>query len=112
MSAAIRGFRSSVWSRPGLSTASYDLAPVQAMGLPASTPQPNGQPGYIRVDTVHQGELDGVKGLYHSNAVDEVTRFEVVCAVEKISERYLIPVLEQLLDQFPFVMLGFHADHG
>ncbi len=75
-------------------------------------PQPNGQPGYIRVDTVHQGDLDGFKGLYHINAVDEVTQFEIVCAVEKISERYLIPVLEQLLDQFPFIILGFHADNG
>jgi len=75
-------------------------------------PQPNGQPGYIRVDTVHQGDLDGVKGLYHINAVDEVTQFEIVCAVEKISERYLIPVLEQLLDQFPFIILEFHADNG
>lgn len=75
-------------------------------------PQTNGQPGYIRVDTVHQGDQDGVKGLYHINAVDEVTQFEVVCAVEKISERYLIPVLEQLLDQFPFVILSFHADNG
>jgi transposase InsO family protein len=75
-------------------------------------PQPNGQPGYIRVDTVHQGDLDGAKGLYHINAVDEVTQFEIVCAVEKISERYLIPILEQLFDQFPFVLLGFHADNG
>ena len=75
-------------------------------------PQPNGQPGYIRVDTVHQGDQDGVKGLYHINAVDEETQFEIVCAVEKISERYLIPVLEQLLDQFPFTILSFHADNG
>lgn len=75
-------------------------------------PQANGQPGYLRVDTVHQGDQDGVKGLYHINAVDEVTQFEMVCAVEKISERYLIPVLEQLLDQFPFIILGFHADNG
>jgi len=75
-------------------------------------PQPNGQPGYIRVDTVHQGDQDGVKGLYHINAVDEETQFEIVCAVEKISERYLIPVLEQLLEQFPFVILSFHADNG
>jgi transposase InsO family protein len=75
-------------------------------------PQPHGQPGYIRVDTVHQGDQDGVKGLYHINAVDEVTQFEIVCAVEKISERYLIPVLEQLLDQFPFIILSFHADNG
>jgi transposase InsO family protein len=75
-------------------------------------PQPNGRPGYIRVDTVHQGDQDGVKGLYHINAVDEETQFEIVCAVEKISERYLIPVLAQLLDQFPFVILSFHADNG
>lgn len=75
-------------------------------------PQPNGQPGYLRVDTVHQGDLDGGKGVYHINAVDEVTQFEIVCSVEKISERYLIPVLEALLDQFPFIILAFHADNG
>ena len=75
-------------------------------------PQPNGQPGYLRVDTVHQGDLDGVKGVYHVNAVDEVTQFEIVCSVEKISERYLIPVLEDLLEQFPFIILAFHADNG
>ena len=75
-------------------------------------PQPNGQPGYLRVDTVHQGDCDGVKGIYHINAVDEVTQFEIVCSVEKISERYLIPVLEDLLDQFPFLILAFHADNG
>ncbi len=75
-------------------------------------PQPNGQPGYIRIDTVHQGDLDKQKGVYHINAVDEVTQVEVVCSVEKISERYLIPVLEQLLDTFPFIRLGFHSDNG
>ena len=30
-------------------------------------PQPNGQPGYIRVDTVHQGVLDGVKTIAEQN---------------------------------------------
>jgi transposase InsO family protein len=75
-------------------------------------PQPNGQPGYLRVDTVHQGDFDGMKGVYHINAVDEVTQFEIVCSVEKISERYLIPVLEDLLEQFPFIILAFHADNG
>ena len=59
-------------------------------------PQPNGQPGYIRIDTVHQGDLDKQKGVYHINAVDEVTQFEVMFTVEKISERYLIPTLEVL----------------
>ncbi|MHB8564618.1 MAG: hypothetical protein ACYDDA_11885 [Acidiferrobacteraceae bacterium] len=75
-------------------------------------PRPEGRPGYLRVDTVHQGDLDGKKGVYHLNAVDEVTQFEIVCSVEKISERYLIPVLAALLEQFPFVVLGFHADNG
>ena len=75
-------------------------------------PQSDGQPGYIRIDTVHQGDLDGEKGVYHINAVDEVTQFEVVVSVEKISEYYLIPALEQLLEMFPFVILGFHSDNG
>lgn len=75
-------------------------------------PRPNGKPGYIRIDTVHQGDLDGQKGVYHINAVDEVTQFEVVCTVERISEHYLIPVLEQLLGTFPFIIIGFHSDNG
>ncbi len=37
-------------------------------------PDPKGRPGYLRVDTVHKGDLDGVKGVYHINAVDEVTQ--------------------------------------
>jgi len=36
-------------------------------------PDHQGQPGYLRLDTVHQGDLDGIKGVYHINAVDEVT---------------------------------------
>ena len=64
-------------------------------------PQSDGQPGTIRIDTVHQGDLDGEKGVYHINAVDEVTQFEVVVSVEKISEYYLIPALEHLLASFP-----------
>ena len=75
-------------------------------------PAPNNQPGYLRVDTVHQGDQDGVKGLYHINAVDCVTQFEAVATCERISEAYLIPVLEALLQSFPFVILGFHADNG
>jgi hypothetical protein len=75
-------------------------------------PEPSGQPGYIRIDSVHQGDLDKQKGVYHINAVDEVTQFEMVGSVEKISERYLIPILEQMLDNFLFVVKGFHADNG
>jgi transposase InsO family protein len=75
-------------------------------------PQPGGRPGYVRVDTVHQGDQDGVKGVYYVNLVDEVTQWEVVGAVEHISENYLKPLLERLLKQFPFRILGFHSDNG
>ena len=44
--------------------------------------------------------------------MDEVTQWEVVAATEQISEAYLIPVLEAMLEQFPFRILGFHSDNG
>jgi transposase InsO family protein len=75
-------------------------------------PHPEGKPGYIRIDTVHQGDQDKIKGVYHINAVDEVTQFEIVCSVEKISEFYLMPALELMLASFPFTILGFHSDNG
>jgi hypothetical protein len=75
-------------------------------------PRPQGQPGYLRMDTVHQGDKDGVKGIYHINAVDEVTQWEIVAATPQISEYWLIPLLERLLGQFPFVIRGFHSDNG
>ena len=75
-------------------------------------PNPQGQPGYLRADTVHQGDRDGVKGVYHINAVDEVTQWEVVGAAPYISEAWLEPVLEAMLKQFPFLILGFHTDNG
>jgi hypothetical protein len=75
-------------------------------------PEPGGRPGYLRVDTVHQGDRDGVKGVYYINLVDEVTQWEVVGAVERISESYLGPLLQRLLKQFPFRILGFHSDNG
>lgn len=76
-------------------------------------PDPRGRPGYLRVDTVHQGDdLDGSKGVYHINAVDEVTQWEIVAAVPQISEAFLLPVLEAMLQQFPFAIRGFHSDCG
>lgn len=75
-------------------------------------PNPQGKPGYLRVDTVHQGHHDGKPGVYHINAVDTVTQWQVVGCVETICERHLIPVLEAMLHQFPFRILGFHCDNG
>jgi len=75
-------------------------------------PAPKGLPGYIRIDTVHQGDLDGVKGVYHINAVDIVTQWELAASVEQLSEAYLLPVIALLLDGFPFEIRGFHSDSG
>lgn len=75
-------------------------------------PDPQGQPGYLRVDTVHQGHQDGKAGLYHLNAVDTVTQWQVVGCVETICEHHLVPVLEAMLHQFPFRIRGFHSDNG
>jgi len=75
-------------------------------------PAPNGLPGYLRIDTVHQGDGPEGKGLYHINAVDEVTQWEIVLAAPRISEAWLLPVLERLLRLFPFRILGFHSDNG
>ena len=75
-------------------------------------PEPNGQPGFLRVDTVHLGDRDGRKGVYVVNVVDEVTQYEHVGAAPAISERFMVPVLEALLRLFPFDVLGFHADNG
>jgi len=75
-------------------------------------PEPNGRPGYLRVDSVHQGDWGEQKGVYHINAVDTVTQWQVVGCVSQISEAHLIPVLEAMLHQFPFHLCGFHADNG
>ena len=75
-------------------------------------PDPRGQPGFLRVDTVHQGDWEGQKGVYHINSVDAVTQWEIVGCTPKISEFYLVPVLDAMLHQFPFRLLGFHVDNG
>jgi hypothetical protein len=76
-------------------------------------PDPRDRPGWVRVDTVHQGDRsDGAKGIYHLNAIDTVTQWQVVGAVETICDTHLLPVLEAMLHQFPFRIRGFHADNG
>jgi len=75
-------------------------------------PAPNAQPGFLRIDTVHQGDSPEGKGIYHINAVDEVTQWEVVLATPRISEAWLMPLLKNILEQFPFRILNFHSDNG
>lgn len=69
-------------------------------------PEPNGKPGSIRVDTVHQREI------YYLNLVDEITQWEIMIAVPMLSERYLLPALKLAISQFPFKIFNFHSDRG
>ena len=75
-------------------------------------PDPFGKPGYLRVDSVHQGDRDKEKGVYHVNLADEVTPWEIVVSVEGISEEFLKPALAAALAEFPFILRGFHSDNG
>ena len=61
---------------------------------------------------MHQGDLDKVKGVYHIDVVDAVTQYQFVGSAERISEHYLLPVLESLLEAFPFRLRGFHSNNG
>ncbi len=89
--------------------------PTRPSGIPIGErrkPDPRGRPGFLRVDTVHQGDWEGAKGVYHINAVDAETQWQVVGCVARITEQHVLPVLEAMLHQFPFRILGFHSDNG
>lgn len=75
-------------------------------------PHPKGKPGYFRVDTVHQGDKNGKKGIYHINFVDEVLQFQFVFSVPAISQKYMKQVLEMLYTQCPYIIINFHSDNG
>ena len=75
-------------------------------------PRPEGRPGFLRVDSVHQGDLNKAKGVYFINMVDEVTQSEFIFCVSAISEKYLKAVLEDVYCICPFVIVNFHSDNG
>ena len=75
-------------------------------------PIPEDKLGFLRVDSVHQGDRDIEKGVYYINMVDEVTQWEIIGCVEGISEYFLEPLILELLERFPFVILNFHSDNG
>jgi len=77
-----------------------------------SKPEPNGRPGFLRVDTVHQGDRNDIKGVYHINTIDEITQFEFIAAAEAITQDILIPILRRLINAYPFIIMGFHCDNG
>lgn len=61
---------------------------------------------------MHQGDKLGQKGVYHINIVDMATQFEYVGAAQAISEKFMKQILEELLNQFPFMIIEFHSDNG
>ena len=69
-------------------------------------PEPNGRPGFVRVDMVHPGDRDGRKGVYVVHMVDEVTQYEHVGAVPGISERFMAPMLENVAAPVPVRRAG------
>jgi len=75
-------------------------------------PALEGRAGFIRIDSVDQGDHDGIRGPYYINAVDCVTQWQVVATDHPLSEACMLPVIKQMLDQLPFKIVGFHADNA
>jgi hypothetical protein len=50
--------------------------------------------------------------VYHITCVDAVSQWQVEACVQGLSEAFLLPVLTLIIDQFPFVIAGFHSDNG
>ena len=101
-------------STPRYKEESLVVGKTKSVNIPIWTrtkPITKGLPWFIRVDTVHQWDLDWKKWVYHVNLVDEVTQWEVVFAIEEISEYFLLPLLKWALATFPFEILNFHSDN-
>lgn len=49
-------------------------------------PRPQGRAGFVRIDTVHQGDQDGIKGVYHITCVDAVSQWQVQACVQGMGE--------------------------
>ena len=75
-------------------------------------PNPYSCPGFLRVDTVHQGDYEKKKGVYWLNLVDEVTQFEFVFCVQEICHKYVLPIIEEVNRICPFKIINFHSDNG
>lgn len=86
--------------------------PVQVPIGERKKPEPKGRPGFLRTDSVHQGDCNGEKGVYHINSVDEVTQWQVLLAVENLQEACVEPALNEAFMLFPFSILNFHSDNG
>jgi hypothetical protein len=75
-------------------------------------PCPNDKPGYVRIDSIHQGDQDKLKVIYHINTVDAVTQLQMIVTVGRMSEAFMSSTIQQILELFPFEIPRFHADNG
>lgn len=50
--------------------------------------------------------------MYHINTIDKLIQWKVIGAVEKITEEYLLALLEKMIDSYPYRIINFHADNG
>ena len=75
-------------------------------------PGQRGKPGYLRADTVHQGNTSTREGPCHIDAAGAVAQWQIVGCCPTIPEGHLIPVSEAMPHQFPFRIQGFHSDNG
>jgi hypothetical protein len=53
-----------------------------------------------------------MKEVYHITCLDSTSQWQVQACVQGISEAFLLPVLELVIAQLPFVIEGFHSDNG
>ena len=67
-------------------------------------PDPQGQPGFLRVDTVARASTTSMPWMK--------SPWQVVGATAAISEAWLEPLLKAMIEQFPFRVRGFHPFHG
>src|SRR5207247_11165800 len=71
--------------------ANWQLTRPSAVGIgERRKPDPRGRPGFLRIDTVHQGDWEGAKGVYHINAVDTVTEGQGVGCVGRVRQDFLV----------------------
>ena len=108
----IYNLRKTVAYRRAVSTYNFTKKNSQVSIGDRRKPQPDEKPGYIRVDSVHQGDTVNADGVYHINTVDETVQFEVVGAAERLTKKHLLPLLLKIIKQYPFRIINFHADNG
>lgn len=71
------------------------------------------EPGFIEIDLVgHEGGDNNGAFHYSLNATDIATGWTETCTVKSKGERIVATGIDNLIDRFPFLVLGIHSDNG